>query len=104
VLIEELVKEGLLLVRGDQNHDLRVGFRCKLLSSLDEVHAGQIRRAKLAVLAIEKVLPFWGSILPTDDTPRQALTHVEELLAGNITSKTMEGEMGRLWTHCDDLS
>ena len=101
---DELVKEGLLLISNDQNHDLRIAFRCKLLSLLDGLHDGQRRRTQLAVLAIEKVLPIWESVLPTDHTPKRALNLAEELLGGKITPDVIKNEIGRLWTHCDDLS
>jgi len=101
---DELIKEGLELIRSNQDHDLRVGFRCKLLSSLDDLGNGQRRRTELAVLTIEKVLPIWESVLPTDYTPKEALNLAKQFLDDRIAPEAVEIEIGRLWVHCDDLS
>ena len=103
---QEMVEQGLSLVRGDQQHDLKVAFRCRLLSSFDEMPGGvgRRRRTKLAALAVANVLPLWESFLPVDDTPRRALDLAEKVLAGTVVSTVAENEMGELWMHCDELS
>jgi len=106
MITDEVIAEGLSLVQGDLQHDLKVGFRCRLRCSLDEPvgETGRRRRTKLATLAVERVLPLWESLLPADHTPHQALQLAEKLLVGTITSVAAESEMGKLWAHCDDLS
>ena len=106
MITDTMVEKGLALTQADPQHDLKAGFRCRLLSSFDEPSGGvgQRRRTKLATLAVEKVLPLWESLLPADHTPRQALDLAEKLLVGTVTLKDAERDMGRLWTHCDDLS
>jgi hypothetical protein len=77
--LQKLIEEGLALVQGDPHHDLRFGFRCRLLSSFDEIdgarnpRSGQIKRVKLEILAVEKVLPLWESCFPEDRSPHRAL-------------------------------
>jgi hypothetical protein len=101
---QEMIEKGLSLVQDDEQHDLRVGFRCRLLSSFDEVGgAGRRRRTRLATVSVEKVLPLWESLFPTDHTPRQALDLAEKVFAETVSAQTAEKEMGLLWTHCDDL-
>jgi len=79
MVLQRLIEEGLLLVQGDPHHDLRFGFRCRLLSSFDEIdgarnpRSGQIKRVKLEILAVEKVLPLWESCFPEDRSPHRAL-------------------------------
>lgn len=105
MLTDEMLSRAFLLVQSEPQHDLRLGLRCQLLSSFDE-HiggAGRRRRTRLAALAVEKVLPLWESFFSADHTPREALDLAEKVLGGVVTSAVAESEMGRLWTHCDDL-
>ena len=46
---EEMIAEGMYLVQNDPQHDLNLGFRCRLISSFDEAGAdiGRRRRVKL---------------------------------------------------------
>jgi hypothetical protein len=106
MVTDEMLTKGLSLTQADAQHDLKAGFRCRLLSAFDESAGGEgkRRRTKLAILAVEKVLPLWEAMLPTDETPRQAMDVANRLLAGVIALKDAETELGRLWTHCDDLS
>jgi len=106
---QKMIEEGLLLVQAEPKHDLKRGFRCRLLSAFDEINgtklprSGQIKRVKLATLSVEKVLPLWDSYFPADRSPYLALELAQKLLAGAISATEAERELGRLWTHCDDL-
>lgn len=103
---QEIIQRGMSLVQSDPACNLEIGFRCSLLSSLDQTTDGngRRRRTELAILVVEKVLPLWQSFLPTDHTPYQALDLAKKLLAGAISSASVETEIGQLWAHCDDLS
>jgi hypothetical protein len=104
-----MIEEGLLLVQGDPQHDLKLGFRCRLSSCFDEIdgarclRSGQIKRFKLAALSVEKVLPLWDCCFPADRSPYLALELAQKLLAGMISETAAERELRGLWTHCDDL-
>jgi hypothetical protein len=106
---QELVNTGLSLIQDEPNHDLKLGFRCRLLSGFDEPggsergHTGRRKRVRLATLAVEKVLPLWGSIFPADQMPHHALEISAQLIAQTVPSTTAVKETGRMWTHCDDL-
>jgi hypothetical protein len=104
--VEEMIAEGMYLVQNDPLHDLIVGFRCRLISSFDEIGAdiGRRRRVKLGEVAVRKVLPVWESLFPTDRTACRALELANNLLAGTILPPIAEKETGRMWSHCDDLS
>lgn len=104
--IQDMVEKGLALVRDDQTHDLRVGFRCNLLSLFDDEPAsvGRTWRTKLAALAVEKVLPIWKASYPDDRTPQAALSLVQMILVNEASSTYAESELDRLWLHCDELS
>jgi hypothetical protein len=103
--MQEMIEKGLSLVQEDAQHDLRAGFRCRLLSLFDEMSGGGRReRTKLATLSVEKVLPLWQSLFPRDQTPCQALDLVDRILAGAISTQIAQKEMRRLWTHCDNLA
>ncbi|HEU5400233.1 MAG TPA: Imm5 family immunity protein [Terriglobales bacterium] len=102
--MQEMIDKGLSLVQHDEQHDLKVGFRCRLLSSFDSIsEAGRRFRTKLAQLSVEKVLPSWESFFPTDRTPRKALELAEKVLAARISTQAAEKETRLLWAHCDDL-
>ena len=107
--LQSLIEAGMSLVLNDPHHDLRLGFRCAVWSSLNENcdgtrrGDGHKRRVKLAALSIEKVIPLWESRFPADRTPRQCLELAQNLIVGDVTSATAERESNRLWTHCDDL-
>lgn len=83
--LQKMIEEGLLLVQGDPQHDLKLGFRCRLLSSFGEIdgcpRSGQIKRVKLAAPSVEKVLPMWDSGFPADRSPHLALGVAKKLLA-----------------------
>jgi hypothetical protein len=104
--IKEMAEEGLSLVENDPRHDLKAGFRSRLLSYFDEMSGaiGRRRRTSLAILTVEKVLPLWASVFPENDTPRRALDLAANLVTGVISSAVAQSEMGRFWTYCDDLS
>lgn len=108
--LQELVTEGLALVKNEPLHDLRLGFRCRLLAAID----GGIRRAgpdsgghrlriRLVTRTVEKVLPLWEAQIHGDRTPHGALDLVEKLLSGSISATVVDEMIGRLWTHCDNL-
>jgi Immunity protein Imm5 len=107
--LQEIINKGVSFVQEEPQHDLILGFRCLLLSAFDEIggsessRAGHRMRVKLATLAVERVLPLWESLFPVDQTPRQALVFAEKLVAGAASSPVAVKEIGRLWTHCDDL-
>jgi hypothetical protein len=103
--IPEMIERGLSLVQDDPHHDLRAGFRCRLLSAFDQMSGGEgrRRRTRLAQLTVEKVLPLWETLFPADHTPREALDLSEEVLAGTILPTVAQQGAHRLWTHCDDL-
>jgi hypothetical protein len=104
-----MIEEGLLLVQKDPQHDLKFGFRRRLLSAFDEIdgakcpRSGRIKRVKLAALSVEKVLPLWDSGFPGDRSPYLALDLAKKLLAGTVPATAADGEYHRLWRHCDDL-
>jgi hypothetical protein len=110
MVLQEMIEEGLLLVQADPQHDLRLGFRCRLLSSFDEIdgakrpRSGRIRRVKLATLSVKKVLPLWDSCFPADRSPYLALDLAEKLLAGTLSATAAEKERERLWTYYDALT
>lgn len=101
-----MISEGLSLVQLNKSHDLKVYFRCKLFTAFDEEfgEAAKQLRAKLAKLAVERVLSIWDSFLIEDRTPYRALAISEQLLAGAINLASAEDEISGLWTHCDDLA
>ena len=106
--IEQLIREGLFLAGKDQQHDLQLGFRCRLWSALDDTGKnspgdGRKRRVRLATISIEKVLPTWESSFPNDRTPHKALTLAIEVIDGTTSEAVAELEMGNLWTRCDNL-
>jgi hypothetical protein len=105
--LQKMIEEGLLLVQGDPQHDLKLGFRCRLLSSFGEIdgcpRSGQIKRVKLAALSVEKVLPLWDSGFPADRSPHLGLDVAKRLLAGTAPATAAEHECRRLWGHCEDL-
>jgi len=104
--VDQMIAEGLSLIQLSQEHDLKVSFRCRLYAAFDEAFGERARqvRAKLATLAVEKVLPIWNSFLPHDCTPNRVLALSEQLLAGSSDLTSVDGEISGLWTHCDDLA
>lgn len=102
--MNDLAAHALSSIRTDPQHHLAVVMRCRLLSSLGQGVAGKKRRTRLAILSIEKVLPIWDSVFPTDNTPRDALEVAAEVLAGSIESSSAQRRAGTLWTQLDDLS
>jgi hypothetical protein len=106
MVVQKMIEEGLLLIQGEPRHDLKLGFRCRLLSSFDEINgvrSGHNKRVKLATLSVEKVLPLWDSRFPADRSPYLALELAKKLLAGAISATEATRETSRLWAHCDDL-
>jgi Immunity protein Imm5 len=107
--LQKMIEEGLLLVHAEPQHDLKLGFRCRLLSAFDEINgptrsrSGHSKRVKLATLSVEKVLPLWDSCFPSDRSPYLALELAKKLLAGTISATAATRETSRLWAHCDDL-
>ena len=104
---QEQVERGLLLVEADPRHDLRVGFRCRLLLAFDDPprnrHIGRRARAHLAALSIRKVLPLWESTFPSDRLPHEALELAEKVLADTEPAPAAKRFIGKSWTHCDEL-
>src|SRR5262245_49494298 len=109
MVLQNMIEEGLLLVQVDPQHDLKFGFRYRLLSSLDEIdgascpRSGRSKRVKLAALSVEKVLPLWDSGFPGDRGPHLALDLAKKFLAGSAPATAADDEYQRLWKHCDDL-
>src|SRR5262245_21275961 len=103
MVLQKMVEEGLLLVQGDPQHDLKFGFRCRLLSSLDESdgarcpRSGRIKRVKLAALSVEKVLRLWDSGFPGDRGPYLALDLASRLLAGTAPAIQPETTSSIAW-------
>lgn len=97
------------MVGRDSRHDLQLGFRCRLLSILDEgdgpeFHGtGRQRRVRLAELSIQKVLPIWKVSFGSDRTADQALELANDLLHGKRSASETNSRAGALWTHCDNL-
>jgi Immunity protein Imm5 len=105
--LDELIAEGVTIVQTDQQHDLGAGFRCRLYSEAGAAFPpdeGRRRRSKLAVAAIQKVLPLWEAVYPSDRSPHAALELVEKVLAGSVPAAVATREADRLWTYYDDLS
>jgi hypothetical protein len=104
-----MIKEYLLVVQNDPLHDLRLGLRRRLWCSFDGAGAdrhppsGHRRRIKLAVLAVQKVLPIWEAAFPADRTPHHALNLIEKLLVGGVTAAAAEKESDDMGTHLDNL-
>jgi hypothetical protein len=109
ISLEDRIKACLLVVENDLKHDLRLGLRRKLWCSFDGIDAdsraacGHKRRIKLSVLTVEKVLPIWESAFPQDLTPHYALTLMDKLMVGAITSSAAEKERDDLESHYDSL-
>src|SRR5262245_48383268 len=109
MVLQKMIEEGLSLIQAEPQHDLKLVFRCRLLSSFDEIsgtklsRSGHSQRVKLATLSVEKVLPLWDSCFPADRTPYLALELAKKLLAGTISATAATRETSRLWAHCDDL-
>jgi hypothetical protein len=105
--MHQLIEQGLSLVESDPRHDLRLGFRCRLWRFLDELggtpEIARRRRVKLALLTIGKVLPLWEAEFPSDRTPHEALDVAAKVLGGEVSPAKATKEMGRLWTHCDNM-
>jgi hypothetical protein len=110
VKLNELLKNGLYLVQESPNHDLKVAFRCQLLSSFDEDHPHEIphnghqKRVNLAIKSIQKVLPLWEASFVNDRMPHEALNIANETFAGALTAVLANEKMNKLWSYCDDLS
>jgi len=108
--IEELVEDGLNLIRDDAHHDLRLSLRRRIWAALDETRVessariGHARRVTLAVLAVEKVLPLWEALLPEDRAPHESLGVVREVMAGTVAAAAAARIAGEVWTHCDNLA
>jgi hypothetical protein len=64
---------------------------------------GHRRRVKLATLSVEKVLPLWNSLLPSDNTPVRALELADKVMTGNMSRDVVDKEAGSLWSHVDDI-
>jgi hypothetical protein len=104
--LQQLIDEGLALVQEEPQHDLRLGFRCRIFSAFNAVGGRECdcaKRVKLATLAVEKVLPLWELRLPNDRTPYDALNLARELLSERVSSTAANKEIGQWWTRCDDL-
>jgi hypothetical protein len=105
--LQAMIEKGLLLVQEEPQHDLRVGFRCRIISAFDAVDGREARRAKrvkLATLAVEKVLPLWELILPKDRTPYEASMLARDLLSEAVSAAAANKQVGQWWTHSDDLT
>jgi hypothetical protein len=107
----KMIDEGLTLAQSDPQHDLRLGFRRRLMSSVGSTdvaapeaeHIGHRRRVKLAMATVGHVMPLWKSIFPSDRTPDDAMTIASNVMDGTITAGIGTREAGRLWSHCDNL-
>lgn len=103
----ELIEKGLHLVKDDPLHDLRVGVRCQLLLSSDRADAktfGHQKRVRIAILSVQKVLPLWELEFSKDPMPYQAVELTERVISGGCATTIAEKEIGKMWTHCDNLS
>jgi hypothetical protein len=104
--LQQLIDEGLALVQEEPQHELRLGFRCRVFSAFNAVggrECDRAKRVKLATLAVEKVLPLWELRLPKDRTPHEALNLARELLSERVSSTAANEHIGQWWTRCDDL-
>ncbi len=108
--LPQLIEEGLSLVRTDPQHDLRLGFRCRLMAAIDGIPPretggnGRAKRVNIAKASVELVLPLWRTLLPNDTTPFHAFDIANALLLGSVSPAHAENEVGSLWSHCDDLA
>lgn len=104
--VDRRIDRRRVIARSERSeHDLLLGFRCRLLRAIDELGDGRQRRTKLAILAVRKVLPIWETSFPTDDAPQQVLALVEETLTGTlIVREIAEREFNNIWSHCDELN
>ena len=89
MVLQKMIEEGLLLIQAEPQHDLKLGFRCRLLSAFDEINGptrsrcGHSKRVKLATLSVEKVLPLWDSLSSIRSKPVSGVRASQKFARGN---------------------
>jgi hypothetical protein len=79
------------------------GRRQAVLRALGDGEPGRARRARLARLTVEHVLPQWRAARPGDQDPEKLLEQVEGVLDGTVDPAEVNRAAGLLWSHVDNL-
>jgi len=90
--LQQIIDEALVAVKQHPLHDLNLGYRHAIYSSLGELHTthhspdtiGHKRRALLSISTVRHVLPFWEQARPMDTLPHRLLAIAEEVMDGKI--------------------
>jgi hypothetical protein len=98
------------MIQDDPNHDLKAGYRCKLLLGFDEPSipkrslTGLCIRVDIAAKAVKYVMPLWTNVFPSNDIPKTALEMAEMAMAGLVSVNAAEKKISDLWVSCDELA
>ena len=76
--------------------------RAALMSEL-QTAIEAARRARLARLTVEHVLPLWRAARPSDQDLEKLLEQVEGVLDGTVDAAEVNRAAGLLWSHVDNL-
>lgn len=79
------------------------GRRQAVLRALGDGEPGRARRARLARLTVEHVLPLWRAARPSDQDLEKLLEQVEGVLDGTVDAAEVNRAAGLLWSHVDNL-
>lgn len=103
-----LIRDACRAVDSHPQHDLALGYRHAIYAKMGPRlgttpdNTGHKRRTMLALFTVQHVLPLWEKARPDDDTPRNLLAKVEQILAGMYQST--EEEFGRFWSYMDGVA
>jgi len=86
-------------------HDLNLGYRRLIYEQLDpgtdippqKERDGLKRRVNLAILAAEKVLPFWEKVYPGNGLPQRCLQLARQVLHGQVDDNEAWKQRDLLW-------
>jgi hypothetical protein len=67
------------------------------------LHPGLYGRTHLAITCVQKVLPFWEQIVPTDRRPHHLLRQIYEYFSSKIDDVQLSRLIGEMWTVVDGL-
>lgn len=112
--LQTLMTEALESVRRHPQHDLLLGYRQAIWAAFGPaLHPGQPdseaalvghqRRVFLAVLTVRHVLPIWLKVWPNNKSPQRLLTHVEEVMKGEMSKDMALDAINRWWDVVDEL-
>jgi len=87
--IQGIIERARQAVIGDPQHNLTPFYRGLIYSLFGPFDKEKSRfpLGKLAIIAVEKVLPIWENQWPTDKRPHDLLANAKHVLAGLISTK-----------------